>query len=309
MSAPLVALTGTTGFVGRALAADLRAHGYRVRALLRRPSDEAAAADSAVIGDLARPVNMARALEDVDVVVHSAGIAHAMSGRPDDDYRAINTDATIALARAAERAGGRRFLFLSSVRAQTGPSAAGIVSETTPPAPTDAYGRSKLAAEEGLAALAIDWAALRPVLVYGPGVKGNMASLLRLARSPWPIPVPIPSGRRSLLAVENLGEAVRTLITAEGTLRQPCLVADDDALDVAAILRALRRGAGRGMPNLPVPAPLFRALARAAGRGEVAERLSGDLVVDTSRLKALGYAPVVTTEAALARLAREATSE
>jgi len=299
---PTVALTGATGFVGRALLADLRANGYRVRALLRRPADEAREADSAVIGDLARPMNMARALEGVDVVVHSAALAHAMSGRPEDDYRAINTDATVALAQAARRAGAKRFVFLSSVRAQTGPSAEGVVDESRAPAPTDAYGRSKLAAEHGLAEVGIDWVALRPVLVYGPGVKGNMASLVRLARSPWPLPLPAPSARRSLLAVENLAGAVRTAIEAQGSLGRPFLVADDGALDIAGIIAALRAGAGRRTPSLPIPAPLFRAAARLAGRTEIADRLIGDLVVDTGALRALGWSAVVATRDGLARL-------
>src|SRR5712691_481736 len=97
----LIALTGATGFIGRRLMAELPQRGFRVRVLLRRPSDVALDCGSAVIGDLARPQNMAAALADVDAVIHSAGVAHAMSGRPADDYRVLNTEATIALARAA----------------------------------------------------------------------------------------------------------------------------------------------------------------------------------------------------------------
>lgn len=303
MTAPLVALTGATGFVGRHLLSDMRARGFRVRLLLRRPTDGAPEADSAVIGDLARPVNMARALEGVDAVVHSAGIAHAMSGRPEDDYRAVNTEATVALARAAERAGVRRFVFLSSVRAQTGPSAEGTVDETRTPAPTDAYGRSKLAAEEGLATLGIDFVALRPVLVYGPGVKGNMASLVRLAATPWPLPLGGLRARRSLLAVENLAEAVRAAVLAEGTLKRPLLVADEGAWTLPEMIAALRRGLGRPPGLLPLPTPLLPAVARAAGRGDVVERLAGELVVDPRALRGIGWRPVVATPDALARLA------
>src|SRR3954468_19262312 len=151
MTSPLIALTGTTGFIGRYLLKELPRHGYRVRVLLRRPAEVPPEASSAVVGDLARPQNMAAALRDVDAVIPSPGLAHAMSGRPEDDYRTINTEATIALGRAAERAGVKRFVFLSSILAQTGPSAQGVVTEEVPPAPTDPYGRSKLDAEGGLA--------------------------------------------------------------------------------------------------------------------------------------------------------------
>ena len=309
MSPPVVALTGATGFVGRHLLSDLRAHGYSVRLLLRRPTDGTPEADSAVIGDLARPVNMARALEGVDAVVHSAGIAHAMSGRPEDDYRAVNTEATVALGRAAERAGVRRFVFLSSVRAQTGPSAEGVVDESRAPAPTDAYGRSKLAAEEGLATLGLDWVALRPVLVYGPGVKGNMAALVRLAASPWPLPLGGLRARRSLLAVENLAAAVRAAIVAEGPLRRAFLVADDGAWTLPEMIAALRRGLGRRPGLVPIPEPLLVLAGRAAGRGEALERLTGALVVDARALRGIGWAPVVKTPDALAALAATAAGE
>ena len=145
---------------------------------------------SAVVGDLARPQNMAAALADVDAVIHSAGLAHAMSGLPEDDYRMLNTEATIALARAAQRAGARRFVFLSSIRAQCGPSAEHVLTEELAPqrrpmpmaAPSSRPSRA-------WPQLDLDWVALRLVLVYGAGVKGNMAELLRLARSPYPLPL------------------------------------------------------------------------------------------------------------------------
>src|SRR6202158_5981064 len=132
---------------------------------------------------------MSAAFEGVDAVIHSAGLAHAMSGIPEDDYRVVNTEATIGLARAARRAGAKRFVFLSSIRAQCGPAADTVLTETDDPNPTDAYGRSKLAAERGLAELDLDWVSLRAVLVYGAQVKGNMALLMRLAQLPYPLPI------------------------------------------------------------------------------------------------------------------------
>ena len=182
---PLVALTGATGFIGRYLLRELPKRGYRLRVLLRRPSLVPLDCASALIGDLAQAYNMAEALADVDAVIHSAGVAQTMSGMPEDDYRLLNTEATIRLARAAQRAGVKRFVFLSSIRAQAGQTADGVLTEDLEPEPIDAYGRSKLAAEQGLAQTELDWVALRLVLVYGPGVQGNVARLIQLARSPW----------------------------------------------------------------------------------------------------------------------------
>ncbi len=302
-TAPLIALTGATGFIGRHLLADLQGRGYRVRVLLRRPTALPADAGSAVVGDLTAPRNMASALEGVTAVIHSAALAHAMTGAPEDDYRALNTDATLALARAAHRAGVRRFVFLSSIRAQCGPTADGVLTEARAIEPGDAYGRSKRDAEQGLAGLDIDWVALRPVLVYGPGVKGNMAALVALARSPWPLPLGGLGARRSVLAVENLAAAVDVVLLHEAPLRRPLIVADAEPVTVPQIIAHLRAGMGRGPGLLPVPAPVLSLAATLAGRRDMYARLAGPLVVDTGALRSLGYEPPLSTAEALRRLA------
>jgi UDP-glucose 4-epimerase len=261
-------------------------------------------AASAVVGDLARPQNMAAALADVDAVIHSAGVAHAMSGLPEDDYRVLNTDATIALARAAQRAGARRFIFLSSIRAQSGPSADQVLTEDLAPQPTEAYGRSKLAAEQGLAELDLDWVALRLVLVYGAGVKGNMAELLRFARAPYPLPLGALHGRRSLLALDNLVAAIDTVLAAPGPLRRPLIAADPAPLTIPEMIAAVRRGLGRSPGLIPVPPLLLRTALRATGRTEIYQRLAGSLVADPGALLRLGWKPPVTTPEGLAVLAR-----
>ncbi|RVU19767.1 NAD-dependent epimerase/dehydratase family protein [Methylobacterium oryzihabitans] len=304
MTGPLIALTGSTGFIGRHLLGALTAGGYRVRVILRRPVELPPGLSGAVVGDLARPQNMAAALAGVDAVVHSAGLAHAMSGTPEDDYRTSNTEATLRLAQAAAKARVRRFVFLSSIRAQTGPSAPGIVTEADAPAPVDPYGRSKLAAEEALAGAGIDYAVLRPVLVYGPGVKGNMASLLALAARPLPLPFGGLSGRRSLVSVESLAAAVATVLRAPDSLRRPFIVAEPDPLALPEMIAALRAGLGRRPGLLPVPAGLLALGLRLAGRAEAWERLSGSLVARPDGLAALGWTAPLTTREGLAALAR-----
>jgi nucleoside-diphosphate-sugar epimerase len=300
---PLVALTGATGFIGQWLLRELPKHGYRLRVLLRRPSVVPMECASAVVGDLARPQNMAAALADVDAVIHSAGLAHAMSGLPEDDYRLLNTQATIGLARAAQRAGAKRFIFLSSIRAQSGPTADRVLTEDVPAQPTDAYGRSKLAAEQGLAELELDWAALRLVLVYGAGVKGNMAELLRLARTRYPLPLGGLTAPRSVLALANLATAVDAVLRAPAPLRRPLIVADPAPLTIPAMIAAMRGGLGRRPGLIPVPPRWLEAALRAAGRPEVYQRLAGKLVVDPAALLRLGWTPAVSSPEGLAALA------
>jgi len=298
----LLALTGATGFIGQHLLRELPKRGYRLRVLLRRPASMPMQTASAVIGDLARPQNMSAALEGVDAVIHSAGLAPAMSGVPEDDYRVLNTEATIGLARAARRAGAKRFIFLSSIRAQCGPAADKILTEAVEPRPTDAYGKSKLAAERGLAQLDLDSVSLRAALIYGPGVKGNMAQLMRLARSPFPLPLGSLVARRSLLALENLVAAIEAVLAAPGTLRRVFIAADPQALTVAEMIAAMRHGLGRQPDVFPLPAALLQLLLRVAGREEIYRLLSGSLVADPSALISLGWAPPLTTPAGLAKL-------
>ena len=140
------------------------------------------------------------------------------------------------------------------------------------------------------------------MLVYGPGVSGNMAQLIRFARSPFPLPVGSFRARRSLLAVENLLAAIEAVLAAPGTLRRPFIAADPQALTVAEMITAMRHGLGRRPNVFPLPATLLELLLRAAGREYIYERLSGSLVADPSALMGIGWTPSLATAAGLARL-------
>ena len=302
---PLVALTGATGFIGQYLLKELSRRGYRLRVLLRRPTMLPEGCASVLIGDLSRPYNMSEALAEVDAVIHTAGLANAMSGLPEDDYRLFNTEATVRFARAAERARVKRFVFLSSIRAQSGPTAEGVLTEEREPHPTDAYGRSKLKAEKGLAQTGLDWAALRLALVYGPGAQGNVARLLKLARSPYPLPLAGLRARHSLLALDNLVEAVDRVLAAPAPLKRPFIVADPKPLTIGEIVAALRQGLGRRAGLFYVPRPMLEAALRAAGHGGNCEPLFGSLVADPSALSRLDWTPPVATQQGLASLAQQ----
>jgi UDP-glucose 4-epimerase len=302
---PLIALTGATGFIGRYLLKELPKRGYRLRVLLRRPTALPNGCPSAVIGDLSRPYNMAEALAGVDAVIHTAGIASTMSGVPEDDYRLFNTEATVGFAKAAQRARVKRFVFLSSIRAQSGPTCEGVLTEEREPRPTDAYGRSKLAAEQGLAATELDWVALRLALVYGLGVSGNMARLIKLARSPYPLPLAGLKAEHSLLGLDNLVEAVAKVLAAEAPLKRPLIVADPKPLTVGAIVAAMRAGLGRRPGLFYVPKPVLKGALRAAGRAGPLAPLFGSLVADPSALRRLNWVPPTETATGLAALLRD----
>ena len=300
---PLIALTGATGFIGRALVREFLARGYRVRVLLRRPSAVPIECSSAVIGDLARLRNMKDAFQDADFVIHTAGVAHTMSGVPEDDYRTLNTEATLNLARAAQASGVKRFVFLSSVRAQSGPSSRSILTEDDRPDPIDAYGRSKLAAEEGLATLDLDWVALRLPLTYGPGVKGNFARLTRLARSNFPLPIGSLTAKRSILSLQNLTSGIECLLAAPN-LRRPLLIADPEPVSLPELVGILREASGRRRNVFPLPNSILKLALSALGRAEEYARVAEPLLVSHAKLQSLGWTPVLGTREALIRYAQ-----
>jgi len=179
-------VTGAAGFLGRAVVTALAEDGMIVRAAVRSDPNPPFKADIEVVKhpDLAQPIDWRPLLEGTDIVIHLAGIAHITTSLGPALYDRVNHLATAQAAATAAQRGIRRFVFVSSIRAQSGPASNHALTERDPPTPSDAYGRSKLAAEAAVALSGVPFTILRPVLLYGPGVKGNLATLLRAARSP-----------------------------------------------------------------------------------------------------------------------------
>jgi nucleoside-diphosphate-sugar epimerase len=304
-----ILVTGASGFIGRALVAELAKAGHSVRAAMRQPADIfPRSVEVIAVSDLTRPVEWRPLLRDVETVVHLAGIAHAGPEIAEKAYDRINRLATAELASAAKNSGIGHLVFMSSIRAQSGPASNKVLRETDTPRPTDAYGRSKLAAEDAVRAAGVPFTILRPVLIYGLGVKGNFARLMELARKPWPLPLGLCHNRRSLLARRNLIDAIHLALASSTTKGETFVVADPMPLTLTEIVTALREGEGRRPGLLPVP-PAFIALAsRAIGRAEEWQRLGETLVADPTKLMQTGWKPSPDTPAGLAALARATAS-
>ena len=301
-----VLVTGASGFIGRALVADLATAGHPVRAAMRQPADVfARQVEVIAVSDLTRPVEWRALLKGIETVVHLAGIAHAGSGIAEETYDRVNRLATAELAAAAKSIGIRRLIFASSIRAQSGPVADHPLNESDPPRPTDAYGRSKLAAEEALRGSGVPYTILRPVLVYGSGVKGNLARLMSLSRTPWPLPFGLFSNRRSLLARQNLIGAIHFALENAMTANETYVVADAEPLTLAEIVAALRAGHDRRPGLLPIPKTVVAAALKATGRADAWARLGGELRVSPAKLLQAGWRPTVQTREGLAAMARE----
>jgi nucleoside-diphosphate-sugar epimerase len=303
-----VLVTGASGFIGRALVEQLSLAGYRVRAAMRQPADVfPREVEVVAVSDLTRPVDWRFLLNDIDIVVHLAGIAHAGEGIAEQTYDRINRLATAELAAAARSAKIQHLIFISSIRAQSGPTSGHPLTEADLPQPTDAYGRSKLAAEEAVRSSGVPFTILRPVLVYGPGVKGNLARLMQLAQSPWPLPFASFRNRRSLLSRQNLIAAIHLALQSPATIGETYVVADPLPLNVAEIITALREGEDRSPGLVPVPPALIAKILKVLHRADEWDRLGGDMVADPKKLLRAGWLPAVETRAGLAAMV-QATS-
>jgi UDP-glucose 4-epimerase len=303
-----ILVTGASGFIGRALVDELSRFGHRVRAAMRQPADVfRREVEVVAVADLTRPVEWRFLLKDIDTVVHLAGIAHAGEGIAEDAYDRVNRLATAELAAAARTANIRRLVFISSIRAQSGPTSDHPLTEADPPHPTDAYGRSKLAAEQAVRASIVPFTILRPVLVYGPDVKGNLARLLQLAQSPWPLPFGSFSNRRSLLARQNLIAAICHSLEAPAAIGETYIVADPTALTPGEIIAAMRAGLGRTPRLVPISPSLIAMALNVMKRPDVWQRIGGEMVTDPAKLLHSGWQPPIETRAGLAAMA-QATS-
>jgi nucleoside-diphosphate-sugar epimerase len=304
-----VLVTGASGFIGRPLTDALAQAGYNVRAAVRdrRGQQFPAGAEIAMQPDLANPVFQAPLVAGTDAVVHLAGIAHVGPDISEATYDRVNHLATAELARAAATAGVRRFVFLSSTRAQAGGASTEPLTETAAPLPTDAYGRSKLAAEAAVREAGVPYTILRPALVYGPNPKGNIASLMRIAALPVPLPFGAFANHRSLLALDNLIAAVRFALDDPRAVNETFLVADPQVISVAQLVTLLRAASGRKPWLVPAPPGLLSAMLGAVGKREMFDRLAGSLVAEPTKLIAAGWQPVIDTKTAIAQMVQAAS--
>lgn len=310
-----ILITGASGFLGRNLIGRLLADGHAVAGSIRRPSSLLPSTVRAHVVDVENPQDSwAAALESVDTVVHCAARVHVMSDKSTDpiaSFRKANVEATLRLARESAAAGVRRFIFISSIKVNGEKTLPGVPYKADDiPQPTDPYGISKMEAEAGLLALAetvdMDVVIIRPVLVYGPGVKANFLSLMKWLARGVPLPLGAIHNRRSLVALDNLCDLISTCVDHSAASNQVFLVSDGEDLSSTELLRRMSQALNAQARLLPIPSWMLKSGAILIGKPELSQRLCGSLQVDITKTRnLLGWAPPVSVNDALAATAKD----
>jgi nucleoside-diphosphate-sugar epimerase len=302
-----ILVTGANGFVGRHLCAYLLKQGYEVRAAVRHKLPKWQVCEQVAVGDIHAHTQWHDALDGVDGVIHLAGRAHVMKQNSNDAlalFRQVNVEGSQRLAQQALAAGVQRMIYLSSIKVNGERSAQRPLTSDDRPAPEDPYGRSKWEAEQALTALTLGHSMalviVRPVLIYGHGVKGNLLRLSGLIRKGWPLPLRSINNRRSLVSIENLLDFLHCCLQHQAAVGEVFLVADHEDLSTPQLIEKMAKAMGYSPRLVPFPVVLLRLIGYLTGRSADVERLCGDLSVDISKNEQLlGWTPKVSVDEAL----------
>ena len=305
-----IGVTGASGFVGSYLVRTLMEQPrYSVVAYARKQlAYPAASVDLQIVGDICGVSDWSVFFAGLSCVVHTAARVHVMednSTNPLKEFRRVNLDVTSRMARGAAIAGVKRFIFISSIKVNGEETKPGVFfSPHDDPKPTDPYGISKMEAEQALRVIAretgMEVVIIRPVLVYGAGVKANFLNLLKLSGRGWPLPLASIENNRSFVSVYNLVDLIITCITHPNAANQTFLVSDDCDLSTPQLLRRMAKSLNKKILLLPLPSRLLELATVLMGKGAVGQRLCRSLQVDISKTKdLLNWNPIITVDEAL----------
>jgi UDP-glucose 4-epimerase len=289
-----VLVTGANGFVGSALSEYLEDKKITVRQVVRRNNLAPTKPSDLVVGNIDATTDWTDALQDIDAVAHLAARVHVMNDQVSDplkEFRKVNTEGTINLARQAANAGVRRFVYLSTVKVngEQTDSVNGGFCETDPPVPSDPYALSKWEAEQALAQISeesgMETVIIRPPLVYGPGVKANFFRLLSLVDKGVLLPLGSIDNRRSLVSLGNLVDFLFRCVKDPAAAGETFMLADGEDVSTPELIRRMAGFMGRPARLIPVPGILLRLGGWLLGKTTETDRLCGSLQIDISKAK------------------------
>lgn len=299
-----VLITGATGFVGSALTERVNSL-YDTMVLVRTQSN---VLPSTIQQLVASNIFEADFPENVDVIIHLAGRAHILNEQTTDplsEFRKVNVEGTLQLARQALDKKVKRFIFMSSIGVNGAVTLQQPFTEDAVPKPHADYAVSKLEAEQALKKLFAgsdtELVIIRPPLVYAAYAPGNFARLLKLVASNLPLPFAGTNNKRSFVALENLVDFIQTCIEHPNAANQTFLVADQTSISTRELVQYLKQGMGKPAHFIYIPQPLMKLGAACIGKSKLYEQLFESLEVNTTKAqKLLGWiAPLSTQQAML----------
>jgi len=286
-------VTGASGFIGKALCPALVQEGHEVVCALRFGRPGPTGVRHFYIPEIGSDTDWTGALDDIDVVVHLAGMAHKKTRHPHDLYHSfmrVNVAGTMNLARQAEQAGVKRFIFLSSIGVN-GSSTTGRPPFTgsDDPAPHNAYALSKYRAEKALRELeahtTMAVVILRPPLVYGPGVKANFLTLLHLVRTGLPLPLEAIQNKRSFIALPNLVSGLTACVQHPNAKGRTFTISDHDPISTPILIRCIADAMGKRVLLYPIPRTIVQKSCQILGKTHKFYQLWGDLCIDNMEIR------------------------
>lgn len=302
-------ITGASGFVGNALYNHLLRDDTYSTLPVVRDKKTSNLENALQIQDISQDTDWSAVFaRKIDTVIHCAARVHIMDNRTLDslnEFRKVNVHGTIKLAHEAIKNGVRRFIFISSIKVNGEETTEGVPFKSTDiPEPSDPYGISKYEAEQALLELAstanLEVIIIRPVLVYGPNVKGNFNSLLKLSSSSLPLPFGAIHNARSMIYLENLVDLISHCIHTDIAKNQIILASDGEDLSLPALLTIMRKVQNKRPLLIPIPTFFFKIIGRILNKKAIISRLLGNLQVDTlSDQKKLHWKPPFTAEEGL----------
>ncbi|MGR5050523.1 NAD-dependent epimerase/dehydratase family protein [Photobacterium damselae] len=300
-----ILLTGASGFIGSYLKKDVN-----IQAIVLRNNEPDNCKPSYKIDSLTENTCWNNAFDNIDSIIHLAGLAHSNSFS-ENDYIAVNTKGTLKLANDAAKSGVKRFVFVSSIGVN------GSSTEYEKPfcynseiEPHNVYAKSKLDAEIGLQKIAeetgLEVVIVRPTLVYGPNAPGNFGLLTKLVAKLPLLPFGLVSNKRSFIAVQNLTDLLLTCAKHPNAAGHTFLASDGESISTKQFTNAIAKGLNKSIYQLPIPTSIMRLGAKLIGKQSMGEQLLDNLEVDTSNVfDVMGWKPPYTMEQAMSLLSKE----